>query len=169
MLYSEQPTVLLVRRHLNTMLLSNFENLNSISNIFREAHDFLVLTDPPIICISLRTTDRHFRGQGNVLNPTSKLLKSQLLQTLNTFRNPSLRIFAARKASPVIIQNYSTYWYIISAFWRILIGKGSKQDIKIFKTFSFPDLQASHKYKICVPEDEVGKRYLTSNFIVKSL
>ena len=56
-LYSEQPTVLLARRHLNTMLLTNFDNLNSISNIFQETHDFLVLTDPVIICIYFRTTD----------------------------------------------------------------------------------------------------------------
>ena len=83
------------------MLLTNFENLNSISKIFREAHDFLVLTDPLIICVCLRTTDRHFRDQGNVLHRTSKSLKSDLFQTLNTFRNPSLRIFPAGKASLV--------------------------------------------------------------------
>ena len=36
MLYSKQPTIFLARRHLNTMFLTNFENLNSISNIFQE-------------------------------------------------------------------------------------------------------------------------------------
>ena len=41
MLYSEQPTVLLARRHLNTMLLTNFENLDSISNIFQETHNWI--------------------------------------------------------------------------------------------------------------------------------
>ena len=51
MLYSEEPTVLLARRHLYTM--TNFENLNSISNIFQETRDFLVLTDPLIIFIYL--------------------------------------------------------------------------------------------------------------------
>ena len=103
MLYSEQPTVLLARRYLNTMLLTNFENLNSISNIFQETHNFLVLTDPLIICIYLRTTDIHFRDPGNVRHPTSKFLKCDLLHTLNTFRNPSLRIFAARKGSLVAL------------------------------------------------------------------
>ena len=49
MLYSEQPAVLLARRHLNTMNLTNFENLNSISNFFLGAHDFLVLVDPVVI------------------------------------------------------------------------------------------------------------------------
>ena len=39
MLYSEQPTVLLARRHLKTMLLINFENVNSILNIFQETHE----------------------------------------------------------------------------------------------------------------------------------
>ena len=102
MLYSEQPTVLLARRHRNTMLLTNFENLNSISNIFQETHDFLVLTDPLIICIYLRITERHFRDQGNDRHPTSKLLKCDLVHTLNTFRYPSLRIFAAGKASLVL-------------------------------------------------------------------
>ena len=61
MLYSEQPTVLLARRHLSKMILTNFEKLNFISNIFQETHDFLVLADPENICIYLRTTDRHFR------------------------------------------------------------------------------------------------------------
>ena len=65
--YSEQQTVLLARRHINTMILTNFENLNSISNIFQKTNDFLVLTDPAIICIYLRTTDRDFRDQGNVI------------------------------------------------------------------------------------------------------
>ena len=101
MLYSEQPTLSLTRRHLNTTLLTNLENLNFTSNIFQETHNFLVLTDPLIICIYLRTTDRYFRDQGNVRHPTSKLLKCDLVQTLNTFRKASLRIFAAGKASPV--------------------------------------------------------------------
>ena len=97
-LYSEQPTVLLARRHLNTMILVNFEHLNSISNILRKTHDFLVLMDPVIICIYSRTTNRHFRDQRSVGHPTSKLLKCDLVQTLSTFHNPSLRIFAAGKA-----------------------------------------------------------------------
>ena len=100
-LYSDQPTVLLARKHLNTMILTNFENLNSISNNFQESHYFLVLTDPVIICIYLRTTDRHFRDEVKVRHVTSKLLKWDLVQTLNTFWNPSLRIFAAGKASLV--------------------------------------------------------------------
>ena len=73
---------------LNTMLLTNFENLNYISNIFQETHDFLVLMDPLIICIYLRNTDWHFRHQGNVRHPTSMLLKCVLVQTLNNFWNP---------------------------------------------------------------------------------
>ena len=52
--HSKQQTVLLARRHLNTLILTIFENLNSISNIFRDTHDFLVLTDPVIICIYLK-------------------------------------------------------------------------------------------------------------------
>ena len=99
MLSSEQPIVLLTRIHVSTMLLTNLENLNFILNIFQETRDFLILTDPVIICIYLRTTNRHFRDQGNVRHLTSKLLKCDLVQTLNTFRNPSLRIFAAGKAS----------------------------------------------------------------------
>ena len=86
LLYYEQPTVLLTRRHLNTMLLTNFENLNSISNISQQTHDFLVLTDPVIICIYLKTTDRHFHDQGNIRHSTSNLIKWDLVQILNTFR-----------------------------------------------------------------------------------
>ena len=74
LLYSEQTTVLLTWRHLNTMILTNFENLNSIWNIFQETHDFLFLIDPVIICIYLRITERHFQHQGNVHYSTKKLL-----------------------------------------------------------------------------------------------
>ena len=102
MLYSEQSTVLLARRRLNTMPLTKLENLNSISNIFHETHNCLVLMDPLTIYIYLRTTDRHFRDQWNVRHSTSKLLTCDLVQTLNIFRNPSLRIFAARKPSLAI-------------------------------------------------------------------
>ena len=49
--YAKQPTVLLAPRYLNIMILTDFENLNSISNIFQETHDFLVSTDPLIMCI----------------------------------------------------------------------------------------------------------------------
>ena len=97
-LYSEQQTVLLVWRQLNTMLLTDFENLNSISDIFQEIHKLLDLTDLLIICVYLITTDKHFHDQGNVRHLASKLLKCDLVQTLNSFRN-SLRIFAAGKAS----------------------------------------------------------------------
>ena len=86
------------------MILTNFQNPNSISNIFQETHNLLVLTDQVIICIYLRTADRHFRDHGNVHHPTTKLhlqSKCDLLQTPNTYRNPSFRIFAAGKASLV--------------------------------------------------------------------
>ena len=102
MLYSEQPTVLLAKNHLITMIWTNFGNLSFISNIFQETHDFLSLTDLVIICIYLRTTDRHFRDQGKVCHPTSKLLICDLVQTLNALRNSSFEIFAARTASLVI-------------------------------------------------------------------
>ena len=109
MLYSEQPTALLAQKHLNKILLSNFENLNSVSNIFQETRDFLVLANLLIICIYLRTTYRHFRDQGNVRHPTSKLLKCDLIQTLNTFRNPSLQIFGAGKASLAYVCKQKNY------------------------------------------------------------
>ena len=79
MLYSEQTTVSLDRRHLNTILLSNFENLNSISSTFQETLHFLVLTGPRIICIYLRTSDSHSRDQENVRHSTSELLKCVLV------------------------------------------------------------------------------------------
>ena len=85
------------------MILTNFENLNSILNVSQGTRDFLVLTDQVTICIYLRTTDRHFHDQGNTRHLTSKLLKYDLVQTLNTFRNPSLRIFAVGKVSLVLI------------------------------------------------------------------
>ena len=42
------PTILLARRGLNAILLTlstkTFQNLNYVSNIFQETHDFLVFT-----------------------------------------------------------------------------------------------------------------------------
>ena len=83
------------------LIHKKFENLNSISNIFQETHDFLVLMESVIICIYLRnsqrkflskkTTDRHFRKQSNVRHPISKLLKCDLVQNLNIFRGHSLQ------------------------------------------------------------------------------
>ena len=108
MLYSEQPTVLIARRHLDTMIFTNFENFNSISNIFQGIYNFLVLTDLVIIFIYLRTTGRCFCDEGKVCHPTSKLLKFDLVQTLNTFWNPSMRIFAAGKAFLAFLR--ITFW-----------------------------------------------------------
>ena len=51
MLLSEQPTVLFARRQLNTKILTNFENLDSVLNIFQETQYILVLKGPGIICI----------------------------------------------------------------------------------------------------------------------
>ena len=89
------------QRRLNTIILTNFENLNFMSNTFQKTCDFLYLTDPLIICIYLRTTGRHFRDKGNVRHPTAKLLKFDLVQTLNNFWNPSFQFFAAGKVSLV--------------------------------------------------------------------
>ena len=75
------------------MILMNFENLNSILNTFEKTHDFLVLMNSLILGIYLRITHRCFRDQRNVRHPTAKLLKCGLVETLNTFRNLSLRIF----------------------------------------------------------------------------
>ena len=108
---------MLAWRYLNTMLLTNYENLNSITNIFHETHDILVLTDPLIICIYLRTTDRHFRDQGNVHYPISELVKCDLVQTLNTFWNPSLVEFITQFRpyhdilSLFVIKGYYYYYY----------------------------------------------------------
>lgn len=100
MLHSEQQIVVLARTHLNTMILTNFENFNSISNIFRETHGFLVLTDTGIICIYIKTVfvTGDWRPPAHL-----KVTKCDLVQILKTFWNPSLRIFTAGKASLVDI------------------------------------------------------------------
>ena len=105
LLDSEQPTILLARGHLNTIILTNFENLISISNIFQATHDFFVFTDQVIICIYFRTTDR--------LHPVSKFIKCNLVQTLNAFLNPLLRIFAAGKAPLVYFIKSSILFTLI--------------------------------------------------------
>ena len=98
MRYCEQPTVLLARTYLN---------LNSISNIFQETHGFLVLKDPVIICIYLRKSQLLWHQKQTFLwlgeRPSShlKVTKMYLVQKLNIFLKHSLRIFGARKESPV--------------------------------------------------------------------
>ena len=54
----------------------------------------------------LRTTDRHFLDQGNIRHPTSKLLKCDLVETL--------QIFVAGKANLVLY--YFTSWFKTQIF-----------------------------------------------------
>ena len=77
------------------MTLTNFENLNSILERFDGPSNYLYL---------FKSNRQTFSRQGNVRHSTSKLLKCDLVQTLNTFRNPSLRIFDAGKTSLVTIK-----------------------------------------------------------------
>ena len=58
-----------------------------------------------------------FCEQGNGYHSTSKLLKCDLVQTLNTFQNPSLRIFAAGKASLVV----NIFGRIFSCFNKVFL------------------------------------------------
>ena len=51
--------------------------------------------------------DRHFRDLGNVRHPTSKLLKCDLVQNLNTFRNPSLQILVTGNISLVCHEKHT--------------------------------------------------------------
>ena len=81
--------------------MANFENFNTIWNIFQDTQDFVVLADPVIIYIYLGITERHFRDQGRSVIPPQSYQNIDLVQTLNTFRNPSLQILAAGKASLV--------------------------------------------------------------------
>ena len=85
MLYSEHPTFLMARRHLNSVILTNFENLSFVKFHFKHfPRNFLVLTDPLITCIYLRPTSRRFRDQENVHYSTSNLICSNLLNTFAT-------------------------------------------------------------------------------------
>ena len=75
------------------------------------------LRNTRLICIYLRTTDRHFRQQGNGRHPTSELLKCDLVQTLNNFRNPFCgfllpgRLFSPRIGiMPRIIDSSKLFW-----------------------------------------------------------
>ena len=90
------------------MLWTNFENLNSISNIFQGTYDFLILTDLVIICFYLKATGRHFRDQWKLRHATLKLLKCYLVQRLNTFRNTSFADFWCREGISCFLQETST-------------------------------------------------------------
>ena len=110
MLYSGQPTVLLARRHLNTMLLTNFEF--HFKHFPRKTR--CLNFDGPSNYLHLFEKHRHFRDQGNVLHPTWKLLKCDFVQTFHTFGNPFLQIFAAGKASVVVALRLSLGWIDLS-------------------------------------------------------
>ena len=69
------------------LINENFEKLNSISNIFLETRDFLVLTNSIIICIYLRKSKRKLLWKKpqediftKVRHPTSNLLRCDLVQ-----------------------------------------------------------------------------------------
>ena len=102
MLYFEQTTVSLDWR-LNTILLTNFENLNSISNIFQETLHFLVLPDPRIICIYL-IYFIYLHHQRQTLSspgerPSFSLRVTKMCFGLNIkYLSESFRIFTAGKA-----------------------------------------------------------------------
>ena len=123
MMWSKWSATLLVWRDVNInafhLIDKIFENLNSISNIFQEHHNFLIFTDSFIIYISWRrsqpkfsvkNTEKRFLDQGNAhaLINSSKLLKWDLVYLLNTLGDPSLRIFAAGKASFVVNKSKAT-------------------------------------------------------------
>ena len=89
MLHSEQPTVLLARRHLNTMLLTNFEK-NTRFLSFDGATNYLHL----------------FKNHRQTIlwpaeRPSShlKVIKIWFGPNIKYLKYPSLRIFAAGKAS----------------------------------------------------------------------
>ena len=89
---------------------NDFDQFWKFLNIFQETHDFLILTDSVIICIYLKTTERHFRNQGNIRHPTSKLLKWDSAQTLDTFRNPSLQILLPGRHHWFNLFSYNFFW-----------------------------------------------------------
>ena len=65
-------------------------------------HARLFSFDGPSKSLYLFKNHQHFGDHGNVRHPNSKLLKCDLIQTFDTFRNRPLRMFAAGKTSLVI-------------------------------------------------------------------
>ena len=97
MLYSEQPTVLLAQRHLNTILLTNFENLNSISNIFQE-------NDGPTNYLYLFKNHRQtFSWPGERQSSHLKVTKMWFVPKIKYLSEPFFAVFAAGKASLVLL------------------------------------------------------------------
>ena len=94
------------------------------------------MTDPGIIRIYLRSTDRCFRDQENVRHPTSKLLKFHFVQILDTFQNPSLRIFTAAKTSLIsFYENHDSIFKI-------------KENNIIQKEFCFKEVSSEEVKKV---------------------
>ena len=84
------------------MILTNFENLNSISNISQErtflTFDRLSISNYFYLFKNHRQTFS-WPGEGPSFHLKDKDTKMWFVKTLNTFRNPALRSFAAQKAS----------------------------------------------------------------------
>ena len=102
-------------------LMKFFTSLNSISNVFQEPHDFLIFTVDLYISSRSRQSKlpckKHWRtfswsGEQPFIDNSSKLLKWDLVYLLNTFGDPSLRIFATEKAYLVLIKNEFEVWRI---------------------------------------------------------
>ena len=104
----------------------NFENLNSISprntrflSFDGLSHHLYLFKKEPAYGPLKKNTDRHSCDLGNVSHSTSRLLKRDLVQTLNTFQDPSLQIFAAREGS--LVYDIESIWWVIK-FFRSLIS-----------------------------------------------
>ena len=91
MRYSEQPTVLLTRRHLNIMLSTNFEN----SNLFRNTK-FLSFEGPTSYLYLFKNYRQTFSWPTECRSSHLKVVKIWFSPN-NAFRNSSLGIFAAGK------------------------------------------------------------------------
>ena len=104
MLYSEQPTVLLDRIHQNTTILINFKNLIFFYYIviFVVRSNYLYL---------INNHRQPFSWPGECLPTLLRVTKMWFDPNIKSFRNSSVRIFAAEKTSLVyeFLETFTTF------------------------------------------------------------
>ena len=115
MLYFEQPTVLLARNHLNTMLLTNFEHLIFISNIF-QFRTFLSFDGPSNYLYLFKKHRQTFPGSEERPSSHLKVTKMWFGPNIKYLSEPFFADFCCREGISYLIRKapFSSFFQIIT-------------------------------------------------------
>ena len=103
-LYSEQPTVLLARRHLKTIICTNFENLTSISNT-----QFLSFNGPSNCLYLFKSHRQTISWPGKGPSCHIKVTKMWFGTNIKYLSEPFFADFCCRKGISCFCINYTIF------------------------------------------------------------